>query len=105
MTTGTLIFLEEYLASTYEPDCDYVDGHLEERNLGELNHSELQMRVGSYLLTQYGKEVSAFTPSCAYRSTRASSVCRIFASPWAGRRSRFSPIPPSYASRFSRLTA
>ena len=54
MPTGTLISLQEYLASTYEPDCDYVDGHLEERNLGEVNHSRLQMRVGAYLLAHYG---------------------------------------------------
>ena len=54
MTRATLISVEEYLASSFEPDCDYVDGHIEERNLGELNHSRLQMRVGAYLLTHYG---------------------------------------------------
>jgi len=32
----------EYLATSYEPDCDYVDGRLEERNLGELDHGLLQ---------------------------------------------------------------
>ena len=53
MTTGTLISLEEYLASTYEPDCDYVDGHLEERNLGERQHSKLQKRILVYLHTHY----------------------------------------------------
>ena len=34
MSTRTLISVEEYLASTYEPDCDYVDGRIEERNVG-----------------------------------------------------------------------
>jgi Uma2 family endonuclease len=56
MTTGTLISVEEYLASDYEPDCDYVDGRVEERNLGEYSHSKLQMRVGSYLLAHYGPQ-------------------------------------------------
>jgi len=34
--------LEEYLRTDYEPDCDYVDGELEERNLGEQEHSLTQ---------------------------------------------------------------
>jgi Uma2 family endonuclease len=33
---------EEYLTTTYRPDCDYVDGRLEERNLGERDHAFLQ---------------------------------------------------------------
>jgi Uma2 family endonuclease len=40
-----LISVEEYLASSYKPDCDYVDGHIEERNLGERPHSRLQGRL------------------------------------------------------------
>jgi Uma2 family endonuclease len=55
-TTRTLISVEEYLASSYEPDCDYVDGHIEERNLGEWNHSTIQVRIASYFLTRYEKE-------------------------------------------------
>lgn len=50
-----MISVEEYLSSVYRPDCDYVDGRVEERNLGELSHSRLQMRVGTYLLTHYEK--------------------------------------------------
>lgn len=37
--------VEEYLAHTYRPDVDYVDGHLEERNLGEYDHSTLQFAI------------------------------------------------------------
>ena len=33
--------MEEYLATSYRPDCDYVDGEIEERNLGEKEHSIL----------------------------------------------------------------
>jgi len=32
---------EEYLRSVYEPDCDFVDGRIEERNAGELSHAML----------------------------------------------------------------
>ncbi len=30
--TTTHLALEEYLKTDYEPDCDYIDGDLEERN-------------------------------------------------------------------------
>jgi Uma2 family endonuclease len=52
MSARTLISVEEYLASSYKPDCDYVDGHIEERNLGERPHSKLQYRVGVLLGAQ-----------------------------------------------------
>jgi Uma2 family endonuclease len=32
----------EYLETSYRPDCDYVDGEIEERNLGEKDHAILQ---------------------------------------------------------------
>jgi Uma2 family endonuclease len=48
MSTRTLISVEEYLATSYRPDCDYVDGVIEERNLGERDHSSLQMAVAAY---------------------------------------------------------
>ncbi len=37
--SATQTSLERYLSTDYEPDCDYVDGVLEERNSGELEHS------------------------------------------------------------------
>jgi Uma2 family endonuclease len=37
-----LISVSEYLHTSYHPDCDYVDGVIEERNLGELDHAEVQ---------------------------------------------------------------
>jgi Uma2 family endonuclease len=49
MSTATLVSLEEYLKTSYEPDCDYVEGVLEERNVGELGHSDLQTALASYL--------------------------------------------------------
>ena len=44
-TTTTLISLEEYLHTVYRPDCDFVDDHIEERTLGELDHGLLQARL------------------------------------------------------------
>jgi hypothetical protein len=40
MATTTAISVEEYLKSSYERDVEYVDGQLEERNVGEIPHSE-----------------------------------------------------------------
>jgi Uma2 family endonuclease len=34
--------VEEYLSTTFRPDVDYVDGRIEERNLGEFDHGTLQ---------------------------------------------------------------
>ncbi len=42
MATATLIPLSEYLATTYRPDRDYIDGELRQRNMGEQSHSETQ---------------------------------------------------------------
>ena len=37
-----LISVGEYLRTSYSPDREYVDGRVEERNLGEKEHSALQ---------------------------------------------------------------
>jgi len=47
------ISVNEYLHISYQPDCDYVDGIVEERNLGELDHAELQ---GALLASTHRRE-------------------------------------------------
>jgi Uma2 family endonuclease len=39
------VSLEEYLGTSYEPDMDYVDGKLEERNVGEYDHTLVQRAI------------------------------------------------------------
>ena len=39
MSTVTLVPLSEYLETSYRPDCDYLEGELLERNVGEWDHS------------------------------------------------------------------
>ena len=41
-TTAVRVSLDEYMNTTYEPDCDYVEGILEERNVGKQKHSMTQ---------------------------------------------------------------
>jgi Uma2 family endonuclease len=50
MATATQISVAEYLSTTYRPDCDYVDGEVRERNLGEYDHSRPQGLLCAYLL-------------------------------------------------------
>ncbi len=48
MATGSLVSVHEYLSTSYRPDCDYVDGVVLERNLGEYDHARLQMAVSAF---------------------------------------------------------
>jgi Uma2 family endonuclease len=48
MRTEELISVREYLTTDYSPDGDYVDGVVEERNLGERDHAQLQGAVMMY---------------------------------------------------------
>ena len=36
------VSIEEYLHTVYKPDCDYVDGEIEERAVGEYDHATWQ---------------------------------------------------------------
>lgn len=47
-TQDKCVPVEVYLTSMYHPDCDYVDGKLLERNVGELPHGKLQSFFGWY---------------------------------------------------------
>jgi len=49
MSTATAVPVGEYLNTSYRPDCDYLDGELLERNVGERDHSRLQMLLSRYL--------------------------------------------------------
>ncbi len=44
--------LSEYLGHTYDPDCEYIDGVLLERNVGEISHSDAQGRTCVFVRTQ-----------------------------------------------------
>jgi Uma2 family endonuclease len=42
VSTAHLVTLEEYLKTDYQPDREYLDGEVVERNLGEYEHARLQ---------------------------------------------------------------
>jgi hypothetical protein len=54
MPTPTLVSEEEYLHTSYEPDCEYVDGELVERNVGTLAHSRMQRLLIAYFARRAG---------------------------------------------------
>ncbi len=55
METKALIRVEEYLNTSYSPDCDYLDGEVVQRNVGEFDHADLQTEIASYLRARYRK--------------------------------------------------
>src|SRR5271163_3569556 len=42
MATSVHIPLEEYLASNYRPDWEFIDGEIRERNVGKWEHARVQ---------------------------------------------------------------
>ena len=55
MATATLIPVEDYLPSSWDPDREYVDRIIVERNWSDLPHSHLVLEVlsseGSHVFT------------------------------------------------------
>ena len=49
MATSTMVPLEEYLHTDYKPDCEWVDGELKERSVGEGSHGNIQTFSSSIL--------------------------------------------------------
>jgi Uma2 family endonuclease len=52
MQSDTLVSVEEYLHTSYSPDCEYLEGKILERNSGEQDHSNLQMFLSAYLFNR-----------------------------------------------------
>ena len=48
-TAPSLISFEEYMSTSYSPDCEYVDGAVVERNVGKGKHSYTQTEVAALL--------------------------------------------------------
>jgi len=51
-TTRPLVSVEEYLASVYQPDCDFVDGEVLERNRAEGDHAWIQAAIVAYFFVR-----------------------------------------------------
>jgi Uma2 family endonuclease len=51
-TAPTMLSLEEYLSTSFRPDADYVNGELQERNLGQFDHGRLQWFLSAYFFSR-----------------------------------------------------
>jgi Uma2 family endonuclease len=49
MATGTLISEEQYLHTSYEPECEFEDGVLFEKAMGTLKHAKLQSKLVRFI--------------------------------------------------------
>jgi Uma2 family endonuclease len=60
--TQVPVSVHEYLRTSYSPDCDYIDGEVQGRNLGELDHAEVQTALAHWFRS-HAKEwnIRAFT--------------------------------------------
>src|SRR5580698_2637711 len=48
-TVVTLVTLEDYLATSYRPDREWIDGELKERNVGKWEHARVQALLAIWL--------------------------------------------------------
>lgn len=42
--------IAEYLATSYRPDCEYVDGEVRERNVGKWEHARVQALLAAWFI-------------------------------------------------------
>jgi Uma2 family endonuclease len=50
--TTSPVSVEEYLKMAADPDCEFVDGVLEERAVGEFDHATWQIVLGAFFLAR-----------------------------------------------------
>jgi len=67
MADGALMTIEEYLHTSFRPDCDFVDGEVQERLWGEFDHSRTMSETLFYLVTRYPALRARVLPSLRVR--------------------------------------
>jgi Uma2 family endonuclease len=65
----TLVSVQEYLKTAYSPDRDYVDGVVEERNLGESDHSWIQAKLIILLMSSFRETGIAAMPEWRFQTS------------------------------------
>jgi Uma2 family endonuclease len=53
MSTLALVPVGDYLGHTKDPDCEYLEGRLVERNVGEISHGDAQGRTYAFVLVNW----------------------------------------------------
>ena len=83
LPTSPLISVEEYLSTPYDPDVEFVDGVLVERNVGDWLHSLIQSNLLFALRRKYPhlKVVAELRSSVTPTRYRLPDVCVLLAAP------------------------
>lgn len=83
LPNSPLISVEEYLNTSYEPDMEYVDGVLVERNMGDWLHSLIQSNILFVLRRKYPhlKSVVELRSSVTDKRYRLPDVCVLLTAP------------------------
>jgi len=83
MSVETLISLDEYLNTAYDPDVEFVDGVLVERNVGDWLHSLIQSNLIFALRKKYPKiyAVPEFRSRTRETRYRIPDVCVLLSAP------------------------
>lgn len=83
LPNARLVTVEEYLNTHYDPDVEFVDGVLVERNLGDWLHSLIQSNVLFALRRKYPhlKVVPELRSSVTSTRYRLPDVCVLLAAP------------------------
>jgi Uma2 family endonuclease len=67
----TLVSVEEYFRTSYpDGDCEYLDGEIVARNVGEIDHGSLQSRILLYLANHYPEFWAVVEVRVQVKSTR-----------------------------------
>jgi len=72
--------IAEYLATSYRPDCDFVDGEVHERTLGEFSHSNMQRALIGYLGPREREWKIRVMPGLRFRTSATASASLTYAS-------------------------
>jgi Uma2 family endonuclease len=83
LPNSPLVSVDEYLNTSYDPDVEYVDGVLVERNMGDWLHSLIQSNILFALRRKFPhlKVVPELRTSVADARFRLPDVCALLAPP------------------------
>ncbi len=70
MATTAQVPVEVYLMSDYEPDAEYVDGHIEERPMGQYDHASWQQAIQHWFLNHSREWNVRVRPELRVQTTR-----------------------------------
>ena len=50
MAGATMLSIDEYLRTSYRPDCEYIEGHVRGRRVGKWEHARVQLLLAGWFL-------------------------------------------------------